>query len=259
MTTGDFGRPGEAALAAVARGYRALKFDPFGSSFFEFTPAERRRSLHPIEAVRSAVGPDIELYIEMHGRFTPSGAAWMAREIAPLRPGWLEEPVPPENLRALGKLARAIAPLGIPIATGERIHTPADARELIERQACDILQTDISQFGGLANARKIAALADLAHIRMAPHNVGGPVATAVALHFNACTTNAFVQENFNDFDAPHVMAAAPGNPTLGSDGCVALPTGPGLGVEVDEAVLAAHPPGGIHFDLRARDWQKREG
>jgi galactonate dehydratase len=247
----------DAALAAVARGYRALKFDPFGASFFDFTAAEKRLSLNLAEAVREAVGPDVDLLIEMHGRFTPAGAIEMARELAPLRPGWLEEPVPPENLRALKKAADGIAPLGIPVATGERIHTPGDVRELIELQACDILQTDLTHFGGFTNIRKTAAQADLSYMRMAPHNVGGPVSTAAALHFNACTLNAVIQENFNDFDAPHAMAAAPGNPPIGTDGCVPLPAGPGLGVAVNEQLIAAHPTKRVHFNLYAPNWHKR--
>jgi galactonate dehydratase len=208
--------------------------------------------------VRDAVGPDIDLLIEMHGRFTPIGAIEMARELAPLRPGWFEEPVPPENLKALKKVMDAVAPLGIPIATGERIHTPCDTRELFELQACDILQTDITHFGGLANTKKIAAQAEWHYMRMAPHNVGGPVSTAAALHLNACTPNAMIQENFNDFDVPYVMHAAPGVPEIGRDGCVALPSGPGLGVAVDEKLFAAHPSKHVHFNLYGQDWQKRD-
>jgi len=248
----------DAAQVAVARGYRALKFDPFGESFFDFSSAEKRRSIDLVAAVRQAVGPDIELFIEMHGRFTPIGAIEMARELAPLKPGWIEEPVPPENLKALKKVMDAVAPLGIPVATGERIHTPGDVRELLELQACDILQTDITHFGGLMNAKKIAAQAESCYMRMAPHNVGGPVSTAAALHFNACTTNAMILENFNDFDEAFVMQAAPGVPALGADGCVPLPAGPGLGVRVDEALIAAHPSKRVHFNLFANDWHKRK-
>lgn len=248
----------EAAQAAVAKGYRALKFDPFGACLFDFPMAEKRLSIALVEAVRNAVGPDIDLLIEMHGRFTPAGAVEMARELAPLKPGWFEEPVPPENLKALKKVMDAVAPLGIPVATGERIHTPCDSRELFELQACDILQTDITHFGGLMNTKKIAAQAEYAYMRIAPHNVGGPVSTAAALHLNACTSNAMIQENFNDFDVDYVMQAAPGVPKIGPDGCVALPEGPGLGVNVDEALIAAYPSKKVHFNLFNNNWQKRE-
>jgi galactonate dehydratase len=248
----------DAARAAVAKGYRALKFDPFGAGFFDFSIEEKRRSIALVGAVRDAVGPDVELLIEMHGRFTAIGAIEMARELAPFKPGWFEEPVPPENLRALKKVMDAVAPLGIPVATGERIHTPCDTRELFELQACDILQTDITHFGGLANAKKIAAQAEYHYMRVAPHNVGGPVSTAAALHFNACTTNAMVQENFNDFDDAYVMQAAPGVPAIEADGCVALPAGPGLGAAVDEALIAAHPSKSVHFNLFADNWHRRD-
>ncbi len=248
----------EAALAAVAKGYRALKFDPFGGSFFDFSLDERRLSVALVEAVREAVGPDIDLLIEMHGRFTVSGAVEMARELAPLKPGWFEEPVPPENLKALKKFMDAVAPLGVPVATGERIHTPCDTRELFELQACDILQTDLTHFGGLANTKKIAAQAEYHYMRMAPHNVGGPVSTAAALHLAACTPNVMIQENFNDFDDAYVMEAAPGVPAIDSDGCVPLPSGPGLGVTVAEEVIAAHPSKHVHFSLFTPDWHLRD-
>lgn len=248
----------DAALAAVAKGYRALKFDPFGGTFFDFSATDKRLSIALVTAVREAVGPDIDLFIEMHGRFTPIGAIEMARELAPLRPGWFEEPVPPENLAALKKVMDAVAPLGIPVATGERIHTPTEVRELFALQAADILQTDLTHFGGLMNTKKIAAQAESHYLRLAPHNVGGPVSTAAALHLNACTTNAIIQENFNDFDDAYVMAAAPGVPAIGADGCVPLPEGPGLGVAVDEAVIAAHPSRKVHFNLYSADWQERD-
>src|SRR5690606_16847645 len=133
-----------AARRVVERGYRALKFDPFGAGFYEIDRAEKIKVVALVEAVRDAVGPEVEILIEMHGRFNPVTAIEMARELAPFQPSWFEEPVPPENLAALKKVADAIAPLGIPIATGERIHTPFEYRELFELQAADIIQTDIT-------------------------------------------------------------------------------------------------------------------
>src|SRR5690606_32704206 len=90
-----------AARQAVAKGYRALKIDPFGAGFYELERAEEDRAVALIEAVRDAVGPDVEILVEMHGRFNPVSAAEMTRELAPFKPGWVEEPVPPENLAAL--------------------------------------------------------------------------------------------------------------------------------------------------------------
>jgi galactonate dehydratase len=247
----------KAARIAVAKGYQALKLDPFGSGFYELERAEKLRSIALVEAVRDAVGPDVEIMVEMHGRFNPATAIEMAQGLARFKPSWFEEPVPPENLAALAKVSQAIAPLGIPIATGERIHTPYDFRELLERQAADVIQVDITHYGGLLNTKKLAAWADAYYVLIAPHNVGGPVSTAAALHFAACTTNFKIQEHFNDFCEPYVKESAPGNPEV-VDGYFALPQGPGLGVTLNEDVLQAYPRREVYFNLYADDWHKRQ-
>lgn len=246
-----------AAKRAVAKGYRALKFDPFGAGFYELERAEKLRSIGLVEAVRDAVGPEVEIMVEMHGRFNPATAVEMIRALAPYQPAWFEEPTPPENLAALKKVSEAVAPLGIPIATGERIHTLYEYRELFELNAADIIQPDITHLGGLLNAKKLAAWADAYFVLIAPHNVGGPVSTAAALHLAACTTNFKIQEHFNDFCEPYVKEAAPGVPEI-VDGCFPLPQGPGLGVTIDEAVFKAHPKQSVHFNLFKDDWHKRD-
>ena len=192
----------------------------------------------------------------MHGRFNPVTAVEFARELAPFKPSWLEEPVPPENIAAQKKAADAIAPLGIPVATGERLHTMFEYRELFELQACDIIQPDITHFGGILNTKKLAAWAEAYYVLIAPHNVGGPVSTAAALHLAACTPNFKIQEHFNDFAEAYVKEAAPGNPEI-EDGYFALPSGPGLGVTLDEDVVAANPRRKVHFNLFAEDWHRR--
>ncbi|HET9909166.1 MAG TPA: mandelate racemase/muconate lactonizing enzyme family protein, partial [Anaerolineales bacterium] len=164
-----------AVRPVVERGYRALKVDPFGAGFYELSRAEHNRSIELIEAIRDEVGPDIEIFIEMHGRFNPATAIAMTNALAPFRPGWIEEPVPPENLRALQKVAQAVAPLGIPVAAGERMHTAHEYRELFELQAADIVQADITHYGGMMATKKLAAWADAYYMLMAPHNVCGPV------------------------------------------------------------------------------------
>jgi galactonate dehydratase len=246
-----------AAQRAIAKGYRALKFDPFGGGFYELERSEKQRIVALVEAVRDAVGPDVEILIEMHGRFNPATAVEMARELAPFRPSWFEEPVPPENLAALKKAADAISPLGIPIATGERLHTPYEYRELFELQAADIIQPDITHYGGLLSTKKLAAWAEAYYMLVAPHNVGGPVSTAAALHLAACTNNFKIQEHFNDFDEVYVKESALGVPEA-VDGYFALPTGPGLGITLNEEIIRAHPQQKIHFDLFADDWHKRQ-
>lgn len=246
-----------AARRVLAKGYRALKVDPFGAGYYELERPEKLKAVALIEAIRDAVGPEVEILVEMHGRFNPATAVEMARELAAFRPSWIEEPVPPENLRALKKVADAVAPLGIPVATGERLHTLPEYRELLELQAADIVQVDITHFGGLLNAKKLAAWVDAYYVLMAPHNVGGPVSTAAALHLAATLPNFKIQEHFNDFSEAFVKEAAPGLPEV-VDGYFTLPSGPGLGVSLDLDVIRAHPYRPLHFNLFAEDWHKRQ-
>ena len=246
-----------AARRVVAKGYRALKLDPFGAGFYELERAEKHRAVALVEAVRDAVGPEVEVLIDMHGRFNPVTAVEMTRELAPFKPGWVEEPTPPENLAALQKVSEAVAPLGVPVATGERLHTLYEYRELLERQAADIIQPDISHFGGLLNVKKLAAWAEAYYVLVAPHNVGGPVSTAAALHLAACTPNFKIQEHFNDFAEAFVKQAAPGLPEV-VDGYFALPEGPGLGVTLNEDLIREHPRRKLHFNLFVEDWHKRQ-
>lgn len=244
----------QAAKQVVARGYRALKLDPFGAGFYEIERSERLRAVALVEAVRDAIGPETELLIEMHGRFNPVTAVQMAREMEPFAPSWVEEPVPPENLAALKKATEQIS---IPVATGERIHTRYEYRELFELQAADIIQPDISHLGGLLETKKLAAWADAYYVLVAPHNVGGPVATAAALHFAASTPNFKIQEHFNDFADEWVKQAAPGNPEV-IDGYFALPQGPGLGVTLNEETVREHPQQRIFFNLFTENWHFRQ-
>ena len=243
-----------AARAVVERGYRGLKVDPFGAGMFDLDAEETARSLALVEAVRDAVGPDVEIFIEMHGRFSPATAIRIAGLLVPYRPAWLEEPVPPENLKALAKVA---AHTDIPIATGERMHTRYDYRELFELQAADIIQTDITHSGGLLEAKKLAGMAETHYLLMAPHNVGGAISTAANVHLAATTVNFRIQEYFNDFADPFVNDCVPG---LGDvvDGYFALPDKPGLGVELNHLELAEHPRIPVDFNLFAAGWERRQ-
>ncbi|HEV3448493.1 MAG TPA: mandelate racemase/muconate lactonizing enzyme family protein, partial [Gemmataceae bacterium] len=231
-----------------------LKFDQFGAGYYEMERKDRIQCVSLVEAVRAAVGPDVELLIEMHGRFSPATAIRISRDLEPFEPTWVEEPVPADNIKALAKAARHIR---IPVATGERLHHKQEFRELFERQACDIIQPDITECCGLLEVKKIAAMADMYYITVAPHNVGGPVSTATALHLAACTTNFKIQEHFNDFTEPHTRECANGCPKV-VDGYFSLPAGPGLGVTLNEDVIKAHPPMWGHFSLFVEDWQKRQ-
>jgi galactonate dehydratase len=244
-----------AAKKVVDRGYRALKLDPFGPGHYEMERSEKMRAVALVEAVRDAIGPEPEIMLEMHGRFSPATAVEMAKMMEPYGLGWVEEPVPPVNLRALKKASEGIPP-GVPVATGERIHHRGEYRELFELQAADVIQPDISHIGGLLETKKLAAWADVYYVTIAPHNVGGQINTAAALHLAACTTNFKIQEYFNDFADPWVRETAPGLPEV-VDGYFALPEGPGLGVELDEEVIEAHPKQNVHFNLFAEGWERR--
>jgi galactonate dehydratase len=251
-------RTGEQFAAAagrvVERGYRALKLDPFGAGMFELDSSETARSIELVAAVRDAVGPDVEIMIEMHGRFNPATAIRLAGLLEPYHPAWLEEPVPPENLKALAKVA---AHTDIPIATGERMHTRFDYRELFELQAADILQTDITHSGGLWEAKKLAGEAESHYVLMAPHNVGGPISTAANLHLAATTVNFKVQEHFNDFADVFVKDCCPGLPEV-VDGYFPLPQGPGLGISLNYDRLAEHPRKPVNFNLFSSGWERRQ-
>lgn len=244
----------QAARQVTARGYRAMKFDPFGPGAGELSREEYRRSVSLVEAVRDAAGPEVELFIEMHGRFTAAQAIALARDLERFAPGWIEEPVPPDQPAAL---ARVAAHTAIPIATGERLHTRAAFQDLFRLGAADIAQPDLTHCGGLLETKKIAAMAETAGLLLAPHNVGASVSTAAALHLAACVPNLKIQEYFNDFAEPHVTAAAHGLPAV-SGGAFPLPAGPGLGVTFDEEVVLAHPYRRQHFNLFADDWQRRQ-
>ena len=162
--------------------------------------------------------------------------------------------MPPVNLKALRKASDGIPATAV--ATGERIHQRGEYRELFELQAADVIQPDISHIGGLLETKKLAAWAESYYVTVAPHNVGGQINTAAALHLAACTTNFRIQEYFNDFADPWVRETAEGLPEV-VDGYFALPEGPGLGLELNEEVIEAHPKRDVHFNLFAEGWEKR--
>jgi galactonate dehydratase len=244
----------KAVRRVVERGYRAAKLDPFGAGFYELERGEFLKSIALVEAVRDAAGPDFDILVEMHGRFNPVTAIQIAKELEPFRPGWLEEPVPPENLKALKKVAEAVH---LPIATGERIHSRFECRELFELQACDIVQIDLSHFGGISEARKLAAWAEAYYLLVAPHNVCGPVATAANVHLAACTPNYKILEHFNDFADAWVQGAVDSYPEV-VDGYFNLSDRPGLGLTLNEDFVASHPRQRVHFNLYSEDWHKRQ-
>lgn len=244
----------ERAKTVLARGYRAMKCDPFGPGQYELDRREFALSIDIVATLRETIGPDVEILVEGHGRFSPNQAIRIARELERLDVTWFEEPVPPENLRALQKVAQHTS---VPIATGERFFTRWGYRELFELQACDVIMPDVLHVGGLLETKKVAAMADVYYVTVAPHNSQGPVATAASVHVCFTLSNFKILEVFDDFAGPWVKAAVPGVPSV-RDGYFELPDAPGLGISLDESVIAAHPHQPGHFNLWATDWQRRQ-
>lgn len=243
----------ERAKEVLRRGYRALKIDPFGAGSFELTRAERQLSLAILTAVREAVGPDVDLFVEGHGRFAPHEAVYLAQAMEELDVGWFEEPCPWDDPLAWREVKTKTT---VPIAGGEHFQTRYGFRAVFESRAVDILQPDVGYVGGLTEMRKVAAWADAYSMLVAPHNSQGPVNTAASIHAAFAMPNFKIQEVFDDFMPPFVKAAVPGCPQV-VDGVVALPEAPGLGVELDEAVIAEHPRQQNYFNLFAEGWERR--
>jgi galactonate dehydratase len=243
------------ARDVVARGYRALKLDPFGAASAELTGPDRRRAIEIVAAVREAVGPDVQIMIEMHGRFTPAAASAVAASLEPYDPEWIEEPVPPENAEALRRVRQSTR---LPIATGERAHTPYDIREFIEGGYVDVVQVDLTHFGGFLAMKRLAGWADAYYLLLAPHNVCGPVGTMANLHLAVATSNYKVLEHFNDFADPWVQELVDCPPSVDAeDGCFGVPERPGLGLSLKHDVCALHPRTGGRIRLFEAGWERR--
>lgn len=201
------------------------------------TPEQSEEAIELVAAIREAVGPDIGLMIEFHGRLSAGCALEMMRKLEPFHPLWCEEPVIPESIDLLLEVKKA-APL--PIAAGERLYTLPDFYRLTSLRAVDVVQMDISHCGGLWSSKKIAAMAAVQDIRVSPHCSVGPVALAACLHFDLSTPNFMIQEAFAEFDIPWRDRLVRGwNPV--QNGEFVLSDKPGLGLELDEEEIALHP------------------
>jgi galactonate dehydratase len=228
----------EQARAAVARHYRALKFDPFGTAWKHLSAEEADAAVDRVAAVREAVGPHVGLMIEFHGRLSVGSAVAMLRRLERFGPIlWCEEPVAPESVELLASVKQATT---LPIAAGERLYTLADFARMLSLRAVDVVQMDVAHCGGLWVSKKVAALAEVQDVRVAPHCSIGPVALAAALHFDASTPNFMIQEAFAEFDVPWRNDLVGGwNPVR--EGEFVLGDEPGLGLSLNEEALAAHP------------------
>ena len=251
----DVGTFGALAREVVDAGYDALKVDPFGKAAIDLPRSELRLAIELLQAVRDAIGPDRDLMVEMHGRFAPDVAARVAGAVESLQPAWIEEPVGPENVRGLRRVRDATA---LPIATGERVHSLGDFHAFIEDGLVDVIQADLTHFGGFAMMKKLAAWASAYQLQLAPHNVCGPVGTMANIHFAASTPNVRILEHFNDFTDPWVFELVDQAPRIDGNGGFPVPDRPGLGLRLDHDACAEHPATGGVIMLFEEGWERRQ-
>jgi galactonate dehydratase len=229
---------GEAARRVAARGFTALKFDPFPGPWREWIDREAERfAVARVRAVRQAIGPDVDLLVEVHRRLAPLNAIRMARLLEEFDPFWFEEPV---SSRQLDELALVRQRINLPVVTGEELYTKLDFRPVFERQAANIINPDICNCGGILELKEIAAMAEAYAVQVAPHNYNSTtMGLAATVQLCACVPNFLITEYFVNFEETG-RAIAPNALTV-EDGYIALPTEPGLGVGLDEAALLARP------------------
>ena len=226
----------EKAATAVKRGVTAMKWDPFGKSYLEISSGDLDKAVRCVAAVRETVGSCVDLLIEGHGRFDVPTAQKIALEIAPFKPMFFEEPVPPDNLEAL-KAVREKSP--VPIAAGERLYTRWDYARLFEMRAADYVQPDVSHAGGIRELQMIASQAECHYMPFAPHNPSGPVANAATLQVAAACPNFCILEiMYSDVEWRHDVAQE----SLDyAEGALTIPSKPGLGIEIREEECLKHP------------------
>jgi galactonate dehydratase len=240
----------QAAALVRKYGYTAIKMSPHmpGGNARPYNHVNRVAG-ERVAAVRSALGKDVDIAVDIHAKFFEvSRAARLARAIEPYEPMWLEEPIRPENAAAMAKLAERV---NIPLASGECNYTKHEFRAILAAEALDIVQPDICVCGGLLEMKKIAAMAEANYVMVAPHNPMGPVATVVNVHFAACTPNFLILEYHPDDEAPRKDLLK--EPLMVKDGYLPLPEKPGLGIELNEEAFRHYPPQPWHrqFEYRA--------
>jgi len=228
----------EKALKVVGMGFTALKFDPFPGPWRTIIDARvETAAVDRVKAVRDAVGPDVDIMVEVHRRLSPLHAVRVARMMEPFRPFWFEEPV---SARDLTGLCAAKGDIRIPLVTGEELYTKMEFKEVFERRAADIINPDVGCCGGILELKEIAAMAEPYHIAVSPHNYNSTtVALAATVHAAAAMPNFLITEYFVNFmDLGSEISIGP---LALEDGYICLPTGPGLGIELNEAAMARYP------------------
>jgi len=244
--------PERAARRAVDyadQGFTAVKFDPVGPMSEDDPVQLSLETLSNAEAVvrsvREAVGDRCDILVGTHGQMVTSSAIRLAKKLEPYDPLWFEEPVPPENRDEMARVARSTS---IPIATGERLSTKYEFRELLDKQAAVILQMALGRVGGILEAKKIAGMAEAYYAQIAPHLYCGPIEAAANIQLATCSPNFLIQESIETFGGFHAELLK--EPIRWEDGYIIPPTAPGLGVELDEevAIKNQYIPG--------RDWMR---
>ncbi|MEM5543314.1 mandelate racemase/muconate lactonizing enzyme family protein [Sulfitobacter sp. AS92] len=239
----------ESAADCVARGYTAVKFDPAGPYTLRggHMPAmsDISTSVAFCKAIREAVGDRADLLFGTHGQFTTAGAIRLGQALEPYSPLWYEEPIPPDAPEQMAKVARGVR---IPVATGERLTTKAEFAPLLRAGAAEILQPALGRVGGIAEAKKIAAMAEVYNAQIAPHLYAGPVEWAANVQLATAIPNILMCECI---ETPFHDQLIKGSIRV-EDGFITAPEAPGLGIEVDEDLARAHPytGDGLHLEMR---------
>ena len=250
----DADRSARRAAEYAAQGFTGLKFDPTGG-FSAYDPRQPtrealERTVRLVRLVREAVGDKADLLLGTHGQFTTSGAIRLAKRLETYDPLWFEEPVPPEMPEQMAIVARGTS---IPVATGERLTTKYEFARVLQLGAANILQMNLGRVGGLLEAKKIAALAEVHYAQIAPHLYCGPIVGAANIQIATCSPNFLILESIQQWGGFHAQILK--TPIRWEQGYVIPPTAPGLGVELDEAVALANPyaeNGELHLEMIGR-------
>jgi galactonate dehydratase len=245
-----------AALHTVARGYTALKFDPFGAAHLVMSRNEEDLAVAIVEAVRDAVGWDVDLMVEAHCRFSPATALRVAERLSDSRPAWLEEPVAHHNIGATVEVARRSP---VPIATGESLVSLPQFAEVLGPNVVSIAQPEPLHVGGFSGTRSVAAIARAHYAVVAPHNAQGPICSAVSYHLGAALPNFLILESFDEFNADWTTTLVDKS-FVQQNGYVHVGDDPpGLGIEIDWTTARSHGYDHANFlPLFAEGWERRE-
>jgi galactonate dehydratase len=226
----------EKAKKAVAQGFKALKWDPFGASYLQIERHQLNEAMACVAAVYDAVKDSADIIIEGHGRFDIPSAVRIGHALGEFDILWFEEPIPPQNLEGLAEVKRRV---NVPISAGERLYNRWDFRTLFELKAADFIQPDVSHAGGIMELKKIAAMAEAYHLPICPHNPIGPVANAATLQLAANLPNFYLLETMNS-DVPW-RAEITTEEVRFEDGKMLIPDKPGLGIDINVEAIKKYP------------------